>query len=65
MKNKLFLWPLSKPWTYSSLGYVFAIAWNISELTRIPLPKAEYVFGVIIGRKAEKPSAVESKGAQS
>ncbi|WP_285130305.1 hypothetical protein [Leclercia adecarboxylata] len=64
MKNKLFLWPLWKPWTYSPLGYVFAIIWNISELTGIQLPKAEYVFGVIIGRKPVKSGAVESKGAQ-
>ncbi|EPY7067866.1 hypothetical protein ACXEHY_004546 [Klebsiella pneumoniae] len=54
MKNKLFLWPLSKPLTYSPLGYALAIVWNISELTRIPLPKAEYCFGVIIGRRGKK-----------
>lgn len=52
--SKLFLWPLRKPWTYSPLGYVCAVIWNISELTRIPLPKPDFLFGVIIGRKGKK-----------
>lgn len=54
MKNKLFLWPLCKPWTYSPLGYVCAVIWNISELTRIPLPKPNLFFGVIIGLRGKK-----------
>lgn len=54
MKNKLFLWPLSKPWTYSPQGYVCAVIWNISELTRVPLPKPDFFFGMIIGRCGKK-----------
>lgn len=54
MKNKLFLWPLFKPWTYSPLGYVCAVIWNISELTRIPLPKPNFFFGMIISRRGKK-----------
>lgn len=56
--SKTFLWPLSKPWTYTPMGYVCAVIWNISELTKIPLPKPEIFFGVIIGRRGKK-----SKGA--
>ncbi len=54
MKNKSFLWPLSKPWTYSPQGYVCAVIWNISELTRVPLPKPNFFFGMIIGRRGEE-----------
>lgn len=54
MNNKLFLWPLSKPWTYSPQGYFCAVIWNISELTRFPLPKPDFFFGMIIGRRGEK-----------
>jgi len=56
--SKKFLWPLYKPWTYTPMGYVCAVIWNISELTKIPLPKPDVFFGVIIGRRGKK-----SKGA--
>ena len=52
--SKTFLWPLSKPWAYTPMGYVCAVIWNISELTKIPLPKPDVFFGVIIGRRGKK-----------
>lgn len=57
--SKSFLWPLSKPWTYSPQGYVCAVIWNVSELMRIKLPKPEFFFGVIIGRPGSKSEGNE------
>ena len=57
--SKSFLWPLSKPWTYSPQGYICAVIWNISELTRIPLPKPHFFFGVIIGRRGKKVAGAD------
>lgn len=61
--KKLFLWPLSRPWTYTPIGYVCAVIWNISELTGIKLPKPHFFFGVIIGRQGKKSSGNSNGGA--
>jgi hypothetical protein len=54
-----FLFPLRRPWTYTPQGYICAIIWNLSELAGIPLPRPEYFFGVIIGRKGKKTEGVK------
>lgn len=50
----MFLFPVVKFWTYSPLQFVCVLLWNLSEITRVPLPFAEKVFGVIIKSKPQK-----------
>jgi hypothetical protein len=52
----MFLWPIYKFWTFSPLGFLLAIAWNLCELFHISLPMAGEVFGIITGRKGKKIS---------
>lgn len=50
----MWLWPLSKPWEYSPLGYVLAIIWNCCEMAYYPMPFAGWAFGKITGYKGER-----------
>ena len=50
----MFIWPLSKFWTYTPQGWALAVVWNVCELYRLPVPCAPWVFGVIVGRKGTK-----------
>ncbi len=52
--KELWLWPIGQFWTFSPLGWVLAVIWNISELSNIRMPFAPWAFGVIIGRKGKK-----------
>lgn len=50
----MWLWPLTKPWEYSPLGYVLAVAWNITEILGIKMPYPGWCFGKIIGVKGKR-----------
>lgn len=50
----MWIWPLGKPWTFTPVGYICAIVWNICEIFGIAIPKPHIVFGLIIGRKPNK-----------
>lgn len=52
--KELWLWPIGLFWTFTPLGWVLAVIWNISELLHIRMPLAPWAFGVIIGRKGKK-----------
>ncbi len=50
----LWLWPITKFWAFTPLGWILAVIWNISELLHVRMPFAGAAFGIIIGRKGEK-----------
>lgn len=52
--KELWLWPIARFWTFSPLGWILAVIWNISELLHVKMPFAPWAFGVIIGHKGEK-----------
>jgi hypothetical protein len=48
------IFPLTKFWTYSPLGYAAAIVWNCSELLGVCCPFAPTLFGWIMGAKPKR-----------
>lgn len=48
------IFPLLKFWTYSPVGFFFAVLWNACEILGIRCPHAPFVFGRIIGVKGRK-----------
>lgn len=48
------IFPLLKFWTYTPLGFLAAIVWNVCELLKIPAPKAHILFGLITNSKPVK-----------
>lgn len=48
------IFPLLKFWTYSPLGYVAAIIWNISEKCGFACPFGPVLFGWIMGSKGKR-----------
>lgn len=48
------IWPVAKFWTFSPLGFVLAVLWNMFEYAGVKMPFAKFAFGVIIGRKGVK-----------
>lgn len=52
--KELWLWPIGLFWTFTPLGCVLAVIWNISELLHIRMPLAPWAFSVIIGRKGKQ-----------
>lgn len=54
MSKERWIWPVTKFWNYSPLGWLLAIAWNMTEYMGIKMPYAPVVFGIIIGKGAKK-----------
>ena len=52
----MWIWPVWKFWTFSPLGWVLAVMWNLSEYIKKPLPFAGWAFGIICGSKGKKVS---------
>lgn len=50
------IFPLWKFWTYSPLGFVCAVVWNVSEIVGFCCPFAPWVFGKIMGVKGKRIS---------
>lgn len=50
----MFIWPLWKFWTYSPLGFVCAVVWNMCEILHIRCPFAGFMFGKINGLKGKR-----------
>jgi hypothetical protein len=50
----MWLWPITRFWTFTPLGWFLAVLWNLSEIFKTPLPFAGYIFGIIIGCKDEQ-----------
>lgn len=48
------LWPIGRFWTFTPLGWVLAVIWNMSEVLHVRMPFAPWAFGVIIGKKGKK-----------
>ncbi len=49
--KELWLWPIGRFWTFTPLGWLLAVIWNICELLHLKMPCAPWAFGVIIGCK--------------
>jgi hypothetical protein len=57
------VFPLWKFWTYSPLGFLAAIIWNISEICGFSCPFAPTLFGWIMGAKGRRrPLPEQEKG---
>ena len=50
----MFLWPLMRFWTYSPLGWLLAVIWNMGELMGCQMPFAGGAFGIICGYQGKK-----------
>lgn len=57
----MFIWPIHRFWTFSPLGWVLAILWNISEILGFALPCAPWAFGVIMGVKGQQVQCEKDK----
>lgn len=57
----MFLWPVTRFWTFSPQGWVCAVLWNAAEILHIRLPYADRLFNVIIGVKGKKADLVLKK----
>jgi hypothetical protein len=50
----MWIWPVAKFWTFTPYAWVWAVAWNISEILGVRLPFAGYAFGIIMGHKGAR-----------
>jgi hypothetical protein len=50
----MFLWPVTRFWTFSPLAWFCAVLWNAAEILHIRLPYADHLFNVIMGIKGKK-----------
>jgi len=50
----MWLWSLTKFWTYSPIGFVCAVVWNCCELLHIKCPFAPWMFAKIIEGKDKR-----------
>ncbi|HDL7686837.1 TPA: hypothetical protein U5D73_000737 [Yersinia enterocolitica] len=53
MKER-WLWPIGRFWTFTPLGWLLAVIWNICELLHLKMPYAPAAFGLIIGCRGKK-----------
>lgn len=49
-----FYWPLFRFWTFSPLGWLAGLLWNICEAMGWAVPFAPYVFGAVMGKTPRK-----------
>ena len=50
----MWIWPLTRFWDYSPLGFVCAVVWNVCEFLGVRTPFAGWAFGKIIGAKGKR-----------
>ena len=50
----MWIWPVTKFWTFSPYGWCLAVLWNICEMLEVRMPFARHSFGVISGYKGKK-----------
>ena len=54
------IFPLRKFWTYSPLGFLAAVVWNISEIFKFQCPFAPVLFGLVMGARPRRKRQANS-----
>lgn len=54
VRSKRFIWPMLRFWEDTPLQWFSKAVWNTSEILRVPLPFAPFIFGLIMGKPGKK-----------